>query len=263
MTTINKSTSSHINYSSDKLISLIELMAVQKQPSRLLDLAAQSNMPSSTVLRFLSALMNRDYVAQEATTGRYYLTFKLCGISDSIRNNSQLQMICLPYMRELSQATEETVNLCVEYNMMVMYMESVPGLNKALTSQQFIGHIAPMHCTAVGKLLLLNYNSKMFEHFLETKGLPRYTDMTITDVIELTDQLSIIKSQGYAYDNEECEVGVCCVGVPIYDYTERIVAGISISGPTVRMNKEVLYNFRDLLIPAANNISMHLGYSKY
>ena len=262
MKTIKKATSSQTNYSSDKLLSLIELMATQKEPSRLMDLAAGLFMPPSTILRFLNALMARNYVAQESTTGRYYLTYKLCGISDSVRRNSKLQTISLPYMRELSKETEETVNLCIEYNMMVMYIESVSGISKALVTQQYIGHIAPMHCTAVGKLMLLNYDSKGLRFFLETKGLPRYTEGTITDANELTKELHIIKSRGYAYDNEECEVGLCCVGVPIYDYTKRIVAGISISGPTVRMNQEVLNHCRDLLFPVANSISMSLGYSK-
>ena len=262
MANTKNSTSSHTNYSSDKLLSLIELMAAKKESSRLMDLAAELHMPPSTILRFLNALMNRNYVAQESTTGRYYLTYKLCGISDSVRSNSKLQTISLPYMQELSKTTEETVNLCVEYNMMVMYIESVPGLSKALVSQQYIGHIAPMHCTAVGKLMLLNYDSKLLKIFLDTKGLPRYTDTTITDVAGLSRELASVRSLGYAYDDEECEAGLCCVGVPIYDYTRRIVAGISISGPTVRMGKEMLNKCRDLLFPVANNISMNLGYSK-
>jgi len=227
-----------------------------------MDLAAELNMPPSTILRFLNALMNRNYVAQESTTGRYYLTYKLCGISDNVRSNSKLQTISLPYMQELSKTTEETVNLCVEYNMMVMYIESVPGLSKALVSQQYIGHIAPMHCTAVGKLMLLNYDSKMLKIFLDSKGLPRHTNTTITDANRLVRELNSVKAQGFAYDDEECEVGLCCVGVPIYDHSGRIVAGISISGPTVRMNRETLNKCRDLLFPVANTISMNLGYAR-
>lgn len=260
MNKTKKPTSSHTNYSSDKLITLIEFMSVQKEPVRLLDLANQLEMPSSTVFRFLNALINRDYVEQDAETGRYYLTFKLCGISDNIRSNSRLQSICLPRMQELSALTDETVYLCIEYNKMVMYIEAVNGSNKALISQKFIGHIAPMYCTGVGKLMLTNYTDQMLDYYVETKGLPEYCKNTITDVNELKKELIQVKNQGYAYDMEECEVGLCCIAAPIYDYTGSVIAGISISGPSVRMSKEVLNKVRDILVPVTKDISKQFGY---
>jgi len=257
-------TSSHTNYSSDKLMSLIELLAVQKYPARLSELSEQLNMPSSTVLRFLNALMNRDYVAQDGNTGRYFMTFKLCGVSDSIRNNSQLHVMCLPYMRELSKAAGETVNLCVEYNNEVMYIESVADAksDRMLVNHQYIGHIAPMHCTGVGKLLLLNYNAKQLDDFIETTGLKKYTDSTILTKENLIEELETVRLQGYAYDNEECEMGLRCVAAPIYDYSERIIAGLSISGPTVRMEQDILHRHLDLILPVAKQISINLGYTK-
>ena len=257
-------TSSHTNYSSDKLMSLIELLAVQKYPARLSELSEQLNMPSSTVLRFLNALMNRDYVAQDGNTGRYYMTFKLCGVSDSIRNNNQLHVICLPYMRELSKAAEETVNLCVEYNSEVMYIESVADAktDRMLVNHQYIGHIAPMHCTGVGKLLLLNYTTRQLDDFIETTGLKKFTDTTIQTKEELLEELETVRLQGYAYDNEECEMGLRCIAVPIFDYSEKIVAGLSISGPSVRMDYETLNRHRDLILPVAKQISINLGYTK-
>lgn len=264
MTKTYNPTSSHTNYSSDKLITLIELLSAQTYPARLSELADQLGMPSSTVLRFLNALMNRDYVAQDSNTGRYYMTFKLCGITDGIRNNSQLHVISRPYMRELSKAAGETVNLCVEYDNKVMYIESVADAvsSRMLVNHQYIGHIAPMHCTGAGKLMLLNYNPKQLTAFLEKVGLKKYTDSTIVTEERLLEELERVREHGYALDNEECEVGLCCVAAPIYDYSGKIIAGLSISGPTIRMDEATILRHRDLILPVAKQISINLGYTR-
>lgn len=250
------------NLSSDKLLLLLEHMAQLKEPARLQDLAHQMGMPSSTTLRFLSALQNREYVARDIDTGRYFLTFKLCGLADSVRANQSLRNIGLPFLRSIGMAFDETAHLSIEADMAVLYIESVHGPSKTLLHLQRIGNIAPLHCTGAGKLLLLSYSARQFDQLLAVKGLPRYTAHTIITRAALEAELAQVREQGFAYDNEECEEGARCIAAPIRDYTGRIVAGISVSGPVTRMTDSHIEKNLPALLDAARQISSRLGWPR-
>ena len=98
------------------------------------------------------------------------------------------------------------------------------------------------------------------EQAIALKRLQKFTERTITSVMALLDELGQIRKKGYAFDNEECETGVRCIAAPIRDYTGRIVAGVSISGPTVRMTDDHIYANLPCLLDAAQEISIRLGW---
>lgn len=247
------------NLSSEKLLSMIEVMSELSEPIRLQDLSQNLQMNSSTVLRFLTALQHRGYAARDIDTGRYYLTFKFCSIAQNISSNMSMRNISLPFLRFVSQIFGESANLSIEYDMSVMYIEVVNNHNKALISTQRIGAIAPMHCTGVGKLFLQNYTPVQIEQMVAIKGLSRFTDSTITSLQELVYAIEEAREKGYALDNEECEIGVRCVAVPVQDYTGRVVAGISISGPSTRMTNQHIFTNLPTLIKAGKELSHRLG----
>lgn len=248
------------NLSSEKLLTLIEVMSELSEPVRLQDLSRELGMNSSTVLRFLAALQHRGYAARDIDTGRYYLTFKLCGIAQNIGSNMSIRNISLPFLRNIAQIFGESANLSIEYDMSVMYIEVVNSPGKTLVSTQRIGNIAPLHCTGVGKLLLLNYTPAQMEQMAAVKGLVRFTDSTITGLQELTQVVEEARQKGYAFDNEECEPGVRCVAAPVRDYTGRVVAGISISGPVTRMTDSHIFANLPFLLDTAGELSHRLGW---
>ncbi len=251
------------NFSSAKLLSLIEIMSTLEQPARLHELANILEMPPSTVHRFLSTLQNRGYVAQNDDDGRYFLTFKLCGIADSIQRNETMLQIGRPFMRQVAESFGECTNLCTENNMSVMYVEVVPGKKKTLSSMHHVGHMASMHCTGVGKLLLSGFSDKQLDRYVREKGLLRMTANTITNRQALENELERITKLGYSADNEENEVGVRCVAAPIYDYRGRIVAAMSVSGPTVRMTDAHISANLPVLLEKAKLFSQRLGWPGY
>jgi len=248
------------NLSSEKLLSLIEVMSELSEPVRLQDLSRELRMNSSTVLRFLAALQHRGYAARDIDTGRYYLTFKFCGIAQSISSNTSVRNISLPFLRNISQIFGESANLSIEYDMSVMYIEVVNTPGKTLVSTQRIGNIAPMHCTGVGKLLLLNYTPVQMEQMAAVKGLVRFTGSTITSLPELMRAVREAGKKGYAFDNEECEAGVRCIAVPVRDYTGKVVAGISVSGPATRMTDQHIFANLPSLLGTAEEVSRRLGW---
>ncbi|MEA5012286.1 MAG: IclR family transcriptional regulator [Angelakisella sp.] len=251
---------SNSNQSTDKLLTLVEFLSEQHEPMRLLDIAKQCDMNVSTVLRFMTALQTRGYVAQDIDTGRYSLTFKICRLGNNVKSHADMRNISLPYLRSVSKAFGESTNLAMEYDMSVMYLEAVPGPHQIVLSMRRIGNIAPIHCTDAGKLFLTGYTAHQLDQLMAVKGLPAYTDHTITNLNRLRKELIQVRVQGYAMDNEECELGARCVAAPVKDFTNKIVAAVSVSGPITRMTTEHIVENLPHLLEAAAKISSHLGY---
>lgn len=258
--TVAKKNPTQSNQSAEKLLVLMETMATLDEPVRLQDLAAMLDMNASTVLRFLAPLQQRGYVVQNPENSRYHLTFKLCGLANNISSRMDIRNIAFPFLRSVSHIFQESANLTVERDMAVIYVEVVNFPGKALTMMQHIGHVAPLHCTGVGKIFLTQYAPQKLEQYIKVKGLARFTNQTITEPEELKKAVDAVRRTGYSFDEGECEEGARCIAAPIRDYTGGIVAGISVSGPATRMTDEHIYRNLGHLLDAAKEISYRLGY---
>lgn len=255
----NEKTASARNQSSEKLIRIIEFLAEQKEAVRLLDISQNLGINSSTALRFLSTLINTGYAEQDSATSKYRLTMKFCTLAHKISSKISLRDIARPYMETLSSQFRELVCLAVEQGGQVVYVDTVQSEGTVLMAMQRIGSIAPMHCTAIGKLLLLNYSDEMLRK-LAGQGLHGYTKHTITTFEGLMSELKQVREQGYAFDNEECELNARCVAFPIYDITGKVIAGMSITGPAYRLTDELIFlRMKDCLL-ASSEISAKMGY---
>ena len=144
--------------------------------------------------------------------------------------------------------------------MNVVYIEVVPGPDQMIRTMQRIGNLAPMHCTGVGKLLLLNHKESYIDKMIEKKGLQKFTDNTITTKRELLKELETVRKQGYAFDNEECEIGARCISLPVRDFSGKVVAGISVTGPIFRMDEIINEKNIEYLKQVALEASRKQGY---
>ena len=140
--------------------------------------------------------------------------------------------------------------------MELVYTDVVDGPDNMLRIMQRIGKKAPLHSTGIGKLLLLNYSNKQLNELIATKGLTALTPNTLVSREALVERLEQIRRQGYALDDEECELGARCVAAPVRDYT-----GISISGPVSRLTKEHIQVIIPVVQEVADKISKLLAYS--
>lgn len=250
------------NQSGEKLLRIIELLAARAEPMRVLDIARELQLNSSTALRFLMTLKNCGYADQDPETSRYYLTFKLCNIAGKISAAADLRDIVQPYLKKLPHIFGESACLAVERDMLVTYIDVAEGPDLMIRSMQRIGSVAPMHCTGIGKLLLLNASEADIDRLIAEKGLPRYTENTITSKEQLHKELEQVRARGYAFDNEECEVGARCIAFPIRDYTGKVKAGLSITGPTSRLTDSFIESRLHYLFEFSEAISRKLGYEE-
>ena len=251
------------NQSSDKLLKLVEFLATQGEPLRLVDISKALEMNNSTTLRFLTSLMNNGYLAQEPDTSKYYLTYKFCAIGVQIKNHMKLNGMIYPSLREVARETGETTCLAINQNNQVVYINVVEAPGQVVKTMQRIGNIAPIHCTGIGKLFLSNYSEEQIDNVISKQGLKKFTDNTITTKSALLEETARIRQQGYAIDNEECEKGTRCVAFPIYDYSDRIIAGFSITGPSLRITDYFIEKWTPFLKEASSKLSNSLGYEAF
>jgi DNA-binding IclR family transcriptional regulator len=239
------------NQSLRKALQILEAMTRIKTPARLQDIAKNLSMPQSTLLRFLNTFIDFGYIGQDPDTSCYYLTLKLAELGSRTKSNFPFQNSLIKYIKEASEAFNESSSLCIEQDMQMLYIAIEEGPGRILHTLHRIGHIAPMHATGVGKLHLLNYSDEQLAALEKKRGLQKFTEHTITTLAALKKELALIRKNGYAIDDEECEKGVRCIATPVWNFQGEVVAGISVSAPVTRVDKQK----QDKIISFLKNIS--------
>jgi DNA-binding IclR family transcriptional regulator len=159
-------------------------------------------------------------------------------------------------MRALHKLTGQTVNLSVRQGDEIVYIDRAYSERSGMQVVRAIGGRAPLHLTSVGKLFLADDEAAKLKAYVAKTGLQGHTQNSIHDLAQLEKELELVKSVGHARDDEELEVGVSCMAAAILDDSGKLVAGLSLSAPTERMQEEWLKSLKD----TALQISKSLGY---
>jgi DNA-binding IclR family transcriptional regulator len=165
-----------------------------------------------------------------------------------------------PYLKDLVNQCNETVHLGVLEEGEVLYLAKEES-SQTIRMISYVGKRAPLHCTSLGKVLLAYLSAEERKKILGEKVLPRLTENTITDKMELEQELDKVREQGFALDREENEKNVRCIAAPIRNHQGRVIAALSISSPTFRLDKNVQNNLKEALIETSEKISKRLGYN--
>jgi len=244
----------------DRALHLLEIMAEEKREVELAELCKKTRINTTTLYRLLQTLQSRGFVAQDPHTGSYRLGLKLLELGHAVVDQIELRRIVLPFLQELMEKTGETANLVILDEGEAIYIDKVESPSLLRTFSR-IGKQAPAHATGVGKVLLAALSSEKVTEIIKTKGLCKLTENTITSPENLQKELEKIRENGFAIDNEECEIGAKCIAAPIRDYTNQVVAAVSVAGPSVRLHEERLGELMKVIREAASKISQKMGYS--
>jgi DNA-binding IclR family transcriptional regulator len=154
---------------------------------------------------------------------------------------------------------QETVHLVIADGLDVVYIDKRESLQSMRIVSQ-VGLRLPAYCTGVGKAILAFIDEAELDRLLAGARLKSFTPHTITDKRMFKQHLQEVKRCGYALDNEEIIQGLRCVGAPIRDYSGKVVAALSVSGPSVRMGPARIEEIILATVQAAAEISHQLGY---
>ncbi len=221
----------------ERMMTLLDVLAREPDPVNLKRLANSTGLHPSTAHRILNVLVAHRMI-DRVEPGTYRLGVRLLEFGNLVKSRIDLRAQALPFMQALHAQLHESVNLSIRRDDEMVYVERILSDRSAMRVAQLIGVRAPLHVTAVGKLFLLEDGPEKCAQYAARTGLPAYTVNTIRDLASLSKELDRVRALGYAVDNEEAEQGVCCVGAGIQDNEGRLVAGLSLSAPSNRVDKE-------------------------
>lgn len=238
----------------DRAAMLLDAISRYSMPVTLKALSADTNLAPSTAFRILHSLIDNRFVERDST-GKYLLSGRLLRLSNYPNTNVDFRKIAIPYMEKLRDKFGETINLTTREGDVVIYIEkAIP--NRMMHVQQIIGSRAPLHVTGVGKMMLGMEGKEGIKGYVQRTNLPTYTRKTFSSFDTLMDECKACVEQGFAFDNEEAEMGVGCIGVLLHDRYGEVVAGLSVSAPIERRKDEWVHD----LIGAGKALSAELGY---
>jgi IclR family transcriptional regulator, KDG regulon repressor len=220
--------------------------------------AALSRLPVSTVHRFLANLVTAGFLNRDGE-GTHHLGIACFSIGQAAVGQLDIRRLSLPYLRELNQQTRETIHLTVRHGLSAVYVEKLDSPEPVRIHSR-IGAAVPLHCTAVGKVMLAYLTPEEQDRIISQIDLKRLTPNSVGNVQELKTELYRVRKNGYACDLEEHELHIRCVAAPIWDHTGSVQSSVSITAPTLRMPVTRLRQLAPLIQAAGLNISTELGY---
>jgi len=242
-----------------KTFSVLEILLEHRSPMSMSEISEKLKYYPSTVHRILDTLKYGGYVEQNSTTQKYQLGLKLLELGMGKLHQIDLVKEAKPYLRELAKKCNETVHLGILEDTNVLYLAKEES-SQTIRMISYIGRRAPLHCTALGKVLLAYLSSTERNDILARIELSKLTDKTITDKTQLEIELNKIEQKGMGWDREENEKDVRCIAAPIRDYQGKVIAAVSVSSPAYRVNKENQDHLQEELVATCQKISSRLGF---
>jgi IclR family acetate operon transcriptional repressor len=231
----------------------------ERRPLTLKEVCYRVRLPKTTVFRYLQTLAAAGFVTHDADNDLYHAGHRLFELGQLAGEQLRIRDVALPYMRQLREQFNETVNLGILDGQDVVYVEMVES-HRSLRMQATLGSRDPGYSTALGKAMLAYSESSAWEGRLPTQLVPR-THKTLPTIAALKANLKLIRQQGYAVDDGENEDGARCVGAPIFDYSGQVKAAISVAAPASRMDDALLREVAQVVREAGQSISQQLGFA--
>lgn len=241
----------------DRIFFIIEVLSNYPKGASLTEICAETQLPKGTVSRMLSALISLGYAFQDQDNRKYCLTMRLFEIGSKIVGGTNILSIARPYLEHLSSISKEAVHLVSRVNDEVVYLYKEEASTTIARMSSCVGLHNPMYCTGVGKSILAFLPDEEIRAIWDRCTPVRFTPKTITSFDRLKKEIDNIRKFGYAIDDEEHEVGVCCIAAPILDFNSVPIAAISLSAPIEHLDRDSIRQYAPLLLETAKKISRY------
>jgi DNA-binding IclR family transcriptional regulator len=239
----------------ERTFALLDILASHQDPVSLKLIGEQSGLHPSTAHRILNDLAAGGFV-ERPRAGSYRLGMRLLELGNLVKARLDVRDAALGPMRELHRLTNQPVNLSMRQGDEIVYIERTYSERSGMQVVRAVGGRAPLHLTSVGKLFLAQDDTQRVRAYASRTGLAGHTRNSITELPALERELARVRQIGVARDDEELELGVRCMAAGIFDDQGKLVAGLSISAPSDRLEEAWV----DRLKQTAGQISALLGH---
>lgn len=239
-------------------LQILKLFSLAEPVWGITNIADTLQLSKSTVSRLIKDLVEEGYL--EKTSSKYRLGLSLLCLSGVITSHLEIFRESKDIVKDLVNRLEETAHIAILEDLNVAYLHKVE-CKKPVPLLTNIGEKNPPTCTGSGKILLAYQDKETVEEIMKA-GLPKMGPNSIIEPQQLLHELENVRNNGYAICVDEMQDGIISIGAPIRDYTNEVVAAISVVGPKDRgMGKDIAPYINELL-KAADDISNKLGYIK-
>ena len=220
------------NTSMFKCFDILEALGASREPLSLACIRTVTGLNKTTAFRLLQVLKDMGYVAR--SEAGYELGYRLYRLTLKMSGSAAIQRLANRFLVRLAADVRETVHLAVLEQTKAVYIDKI-DTERGLSVKSNVGMRLDAHATAVGKALLAYQSPEALRELYANSALQAHTNRTVTDPAQLQRLLKQVRTQGFAVDNEELELGLRCVAAPIMLGDGEAACAVSISGPTVRI----------------------------
>lgn len=242
----------------ERAFMVLELLTEASQPLGITDLAATTGWPKSSLFMILSTFEEHGFASRDEH-GKYRLTLKLYNLAMKHLSQLEVRDVARPILEQLSVTTGLTVHLAVLAGGKAVYIDKIegPGFVQFATR---VGQSFDLHLSGTGKALAAWLPESELDAILEEYGMPVATPNTMTSKEAFKQFLSAVKQIGYAIEDEEGELGIRCIGAPIFNRDGRVIASLSVTALRNDLPSIKFAEVGDTVKSAGLTISRQLGY---
>ena len=226
---------------------------------RITDITRRVGMTQSNVSRLVATMTAYEYLEKDEDSGCYQLGRKIITLSSVALNHSSLRCQALPELFSLEQKYGVGANLAVLDHGSMYYLAHVDSRNSP-RMYTMVGNTNPLHCTAIGKVLLSAMTDEEIAAVIREKGMPSFTYNTITSPDILMEQIERCRRLGYSVEYGEHALNSACIAAGIRNRNGKVIAGLSVSGKFLGESlQEHEERVASIVIESAALISNKLG----
>ncbi|HHY82486.1 MAG TPA: IclR family transcriptional regulator [Clostridiales bacterium] len=242
----------------EKSISILEYLSDSEDDLTITEIHQKLDIPKATVFMILQ-VMEANNLVTRSRDGRYSIGPRIYSWGLVYMTKMELRKIAHPYLLKLSKETGHTVHLGKIVNNRVLFIDKVEQ-QSFIKFNTYIGMQNDIHCCALGKAIAAHLDSNQLDEIISAVGLGKYTENTITDYEMFKKVLNIIRQTGYAVEDEEGEIGVRCIGSPIFDAESKVAGAVSITALKSNLTSDLYPFIGEKVRQTAMDISKALGY---
>ncbi len=241
-----------------KALDILDLFSAAEPRLSLGEISRRLDMPKSTVHHLLATLVARGFI-ERVDNDQYALGTAVIHLAQSARVNVELRDRAAPLLRQLADTCHESTYLTVRDGDDLLYIYAIESPRRLL-ARTAVGEYVPMHCTSNGKAILAHLDPAEVVAIAGRRGLAVFTRNTITQLPDLLQDLERVRQRGYALDAEEHELKTYCVGVAIFDGSQRVIGACSVSGNDPQIIDHRLAEIASQVRYTAQEISRRMGF---
>lgn len=240
-----------INKSVVNTFKILDLINKKNGKIGISEISRETNIPKATTFRIVSTLLSLK-ILEDDKVQNLSLGYKFLDYVKNMRSDNDLLYLCMPEMKKFVSEIGETINLGILHDDQVIYVHSEQGEN--FNIQIRLLPYAPLYSSSIGKLFLSQFSDQELKEYFDKINIQKDTVNTKTDIKSLLPDLKEVRNTHFAYDDEEFEYGLSCIAVPILK-NGKIIAGLSVSGPTSRLKVKGIEKIKEKLKETAKEIN--------